>query len=71
MTVVLIAIAYVIISAVEILVLSNRKKLKREIFYYIIFMFISMVISEIVATKDDIPSIASIIASVFSPIIKK
>jgi hypothetical protein len=71
MVVLLIVSAYLIVAAVEILALVSRKKKGKEIAYYSVFMFLSMIISIVIATNEDIPSIASIIRSVLSPIIKK
>lgn len=70
MAVVLIIAGYLIIISIELLMLLRKNIDKRQVRYYIVFMIISGAISIFIATKEDIPSIASIITKILSPIIK-
>lgn len=71
MIVISIIAGYLIISLVEILALKSNRYHWREIYFYIFFMFVSMMISIYVAANEDTPSIASIIRRLLSPIIMK
>jgi uncharacterized membrane protein YraQ (UPF0718 family) len=71
MIIALIIAGYLIIGSLEVLLLKNKNRERRPIKYYVLFMAISAAISLVIATNEDIPSIASIIAKVFSPVMMK
>jgi hypothetical protein len=71
MIVLLIIAGYLTIEILEVLLLLSKGKRGRPIIYYVTFMTISAAISILIATNEDIPSIASIISKVFSPVIMK
>jgi hypothetical protein len=68
MTVVLIIIAYIIIIALELPPLLIDKK-KREAVFFIIFMIITLAEAIAIVTIEDLPTVASIIRKILSPIL--
>lgn len=69
MAVLLIITGYLIAILIEIPMIFIKNKDKRLIMYYIIFMIISSAISIFIVTKEGIPTIATIITKILSPII--
>jgi hypothetical protein len=71
MAVVLIILAYLVIAIFEIASFRRAKIKRKEIVLYVVFMAISLAISLVITTNEDLPSIASIILKIFSPIVGK
>jgi hypothetical protein len=68
MAVVGIVIAYIIIMIAELPPLIIDKK-KREALFFVIFMIMALAESIAIATSKDLPSVASIIKKILSPIL--
>jgi hypothetical protein len=64
----LIILAYLILMIIELPSLIIDKK-KREAVFFIIFMIISLAESIAIATVDELPSVASIIKKILSPLL--
>jgi uncharacterized membrane protein YwzB len=68
MQVVLIIIAYIVITAIELPPLLMDKR-KREAVFFMIFMLIAFAETIAIMTMEDIPTVASVIRKILSPIL--
>lgn len=68
MRVALIILAYLILMIIELpsLIIDKRK---REAVFFVIFMIMSLAESITIATVDELPSVASIIKKILSPLL--
>jgi uncharacterized membrane protein YwzB len=68
MFIIFIILAYLLITAIELPPLLVDKK-KREAVFFIIFMTIALTESIVIVTAEDLPSVASIIKKILSPVL--
>jgi hypothetical protein len=64
----MIVLAYIVLMFIELPPLIIDKK-KREALFFIIFMVMALAESIVIATADELPSVASIIKKILSPLL--